>query len=142
MSAQTQIENFQMTEQEHMAQNGGVRIFQANLTIAGNKMKPSNECCFCITMILGALLIIPMFLLCCMWWKKIVYPEYVLSDQIYRSLGQIINRSTAVTNVTLTVVDNAFNAEKARILYDLLLHSNVKGFTFVNRALDCNYMDN
>jgi hypothetical protein len=54
---------------------------------------------------------------------------------MYINLGYIINRSTAITNVTLTVVDNAFNSQKARILYELLQNSNVKGFTFLNKAL-------
>jgi len=74
MSAQAQIENFQMMEQQQMARNGGVHISQANMTIVGNKMKGSNNCCYIITLVLGSLLIIPLFLLCCMWWKKIVYP--------------------------------------------------------------------
>jgi hypothetical protein len=110
MSAQAQIENFPMMEQQHMVQTGGTGISQANLTIVGTKMKGGNTCCFLLTILLGSFCIIPLFFLCCMWWKKIVYPEYTLADQAYRNLGHIVNRSTGVINLTLTVVDNAFNA--------------------------------
>jgi len=37
------------------------------------------------------------------------------------------------------VADNAFNAEKASILYDGLIGSQVGAFNFINMALDCNY---
>jgi hypothetical protein len=41
-------------------------------------------------------------------------------------------------HLSITVADNAFNAEKARILYDSLSRSRIGGFEFINRALDCN----
>jgi hypothetical protein len=110
MSAQAQIDNFPMMDQQHMEQTGGARISLATLTIVGSKTKVSNNCCFLLTMITGTFCIIPLFFLCCMWWKKIVYPEYVLADQVYRNLGRIVNRDSGVINLTLTVVDNAFNA--------------------------------
>lgn len=40
----------------------------------------------------------------------------------------------------LTVVDNAFNAEKVRALYESLQGTQLTGLTFVNCALACNYL--
>ena len=47
-----------------------------------------------------------------MWWKEIVYPMYELSPQAYRDVGSFIERNPSANNLNLTVVDNAFNAEK------------------------------
>ena len=44
--------------------------------------------------------------------------------------------------VNLTVADNAFNGEKANILYDRLIGSTIGTFNFVNMALCCNYRNN
>ena len=41
--------------------------------------------------------------------------------------------------LNLTVVDNTFNAEKARVLYESLSGSSLTGFTFKNVALACNH---
>ena len=47
-----------------------------------------------------------------------------------------------MTNLSLTVVDNGFNAEKSRILYEAMSASRLTAFTFKNSALDCNYHGN
>jgi hypothetical protein len=44
-----------------------------------------------------------------------------------------------VNNLTLEVVDNAFNAEKAMILRRCLEGRNMVGFTFINHATAINY---
>ena len=44
--------------------------------------------------------------------------------------------------VNLTVADNAFDSEKASILYDGLIGSRIGTFNFVNLALCCNYRNN
>ncbi len=43
-----------------------------------------------------------------------------------------------MTNLNLTIVDNAFGGPKARALHDVLSRSRITGFTFNNRALECN----
>ena len=41
----------------------------------------------------------------------------------------------------MTVADNAFNGEKARILYDGLIGSTLTAFNFTNIALACDGKD-
>ena len=61
----------------NMAQGTGQSlVYQANITIVGNKTSSRNSCCFCATYCLGSFLIFPLCFMCCMWWKKIVYPRY------------------------------------------------------------------
>lgn len=43
-----------------------------------------------------------------------------------------------VTILNLDVVDSTFNAEKAKVLYDVLEKSSVKKFIFKNKALESN----
>jgi hypothetical protein len=127
---------YQNTMMGQEGQSGSIQ--QANLTIVGNKTKTPNNCCYILTILLGSLLIFPLCFICCMWWKKIVYPTYELSLQAYQSIAYLIQSSPNMNNVALSVVDNAFNAEKARILYEALSRSRVTGFSFLNRALACN----
>jgi len=49
------------------------------------------------------------------------------------SLGKLINAPN-MRNITLTVHDNTFDAEKATILYNSIVRSQIKGFTFINIA--------
>jgi hypothetical protein len=69
-----------MIQQEMMLhpESGGseAQVLQATITLAGNKTKPANNCCYILTILFGGCLIIPLFFMCCMWWKKIVYPAF------------------------------------------------------------------
>ena len=47
-----------------------------------------------------------------------------------------------MTNMTLKVVDNCFNANKANILYNILSNSQMKGLTFINVAMAFDYNNN
>lgn len=113
-------------------------IQQANITLVGTKSKAVNNWCHVLTIMSGLILIFPLFFMCCMWWKKIVYPTYDLTMDAYQSLANFLARAQNVTSLNLTVVDNSFGSQKARILHDILTRSRIKGFTFNNRALNCN----
>jgi hypothetical protein len=52
---------------------------------------------------------------------------------VYIALGRLL-RSGNLRNLTLTVVDNGFDARKAQILYEVVAQGNLKGLTFINRA--------
>ena len=71
--------------------------------------------------------------MCCGWWKKCVYPLYEIPVSVYSSLARLI-RGGSIRNVTLTVLDNKLNAEKAAIIYDMVSQSQLSGFTLINRA--------
>jgi hypothetical protein len=133
-----------MTQQNMIMDNRGAEqsLLQAKLYIVGNKTKTSNNCCFYFTVISGSFIILPLFFMCCMWWKKIVYPFYELSVDAYQNIANLIARSPNMNNLTLTITDNAFNAQKARILYDALSRSRVMSLSFSNRALACNNQSN
>jgi hypothetical protein len=49
---------------------------KVDITVVGNKMSPYDCFCYTITYLLGACLIFPLCFMCCMWWKKMVYPKY------------------------------------------------------------------
>lgn len=116
-------------------------VQQANITLVGNKTKSSNICCFMMTFMFFCL-IFPLFFMCCEWWKKIVSPIYELTAQAYQSIGDFLRVNPTVTNLNLTVVDNAFSPEKARILAAALGGSRVTGITFVNAAIALNGSQN
>ncbi len=85
-------------------------IQQINITLVGNKTKPTNNCCAVSTFMIGGLLILPLFMMCCMWWKKIVYPLYELSSQTYKDIGLFLEKNPTANNLNLTVIDNTFGA--------------------------------
>ena len=68
------------------------------------------------TIVCGSLIIIPLFFMCCGWWKKIVYPAYEVSNNTYQALQKVLC-SPNIVSVSLNVNDNRFNAQKASILY-------------------------
>jgi hypothetical protein len=76
MSFSTQIDSLSIANEMTAGLPYGSAIQQANITLVGSKIKPSNEICFCVTIVLGAFLIFPLLLLCFDWWKKIVFPVY------------------------------------------------------------------
>lgn len=76
MSVRALLDSFPMIDQEQMALNEGRPITQLNLLIVGGKTKTSNQCCYTMTVMAGSCLIIPLFFMCCGWWKRIVYPAY------------------------------------------------------------------
>lgn len=39
-----------------------------------------------------------------------------------------------VQSITLTVIDNTFNAQKAQFLYDLVSRYSLRGFSLINMA--------
>lgn len=116
-------------------------IQQANITLVGNKTKSSNICC-CFMTLMCVCLIFPIFFMCCEWWKKMVCPLYELTAQAYQSIGDFIRVNPTVTNLNLTVIDNAFSAEKARILAAGLSNSRITGITFINGAIALNGSQN
>jgi hypothetical protein len=127
-----------MMQQEMLEGGSGgseALVQQASITLVGNKTKPSNTCCFSVTILLGAFFIIPLCFMCCMWWKKIVYPTYEVSIEAYQALADLIQRLPNLSQLNLTVVDSAFNAEKARMLHEALSRTRITGLNFTNRAL-------
>ena len=54
-------------------------VTQADITVAGTQTSKGSDCCWLVTMLLGVFLILPLFILCCMWFKKIYYPKYEMT---------------------------------------------------------------
>jgi hypothetical protein len=105
------------------------------------EVQAMNMMSYLCTMIWGSLIILPLFFLCMDWWKRCTYPIYTISANAYLNLGKFF-RSHNLRNVTLTVVDNNFDQAKARILFNLLAESQVRGFTFINNAGNFDYQSN
>lgn len=95
-----------------MPQNptGPPQMQQADITIVGNKTKPGNSACIFSTLMAGLCCCFPFCFMCCTWWKKMVAALYELTPEAYRDIGVFLDRNQTVTNLNLTVADNAFNA--------------------------------
>lgn len=93
------------------------------------------------TVIWGSIIILPLCFMCCDWWKRCTYAAYTISPSVYMSLGKLF-RATNLKNITISVVDNNFDEGKARILYNLLAESRVRGFTFINGAGNYDFLSN
>ena len=113
-----------------------------NMTVVGDKTQERNTCLQYLTLILGILFIFPCFFTCCKWWKILVHPKYEIAEEFYRTFAQFLKRIPNCKVVNLTIADNSFAMEKARILRDGLADSAVKTFNLVNIAISCNYKDN
>ena len=68
-------------------------------------------------------------------------PGYSVDTYVYQSLDKLF-RSPSLSAVSITVIDNTFNAQKAQILYQMLSSNpGIKAFTFRNNAGDYNFND-
>jgi hypothetical protein len=67
-----------------------------------------------------------------------VYPAYSVPLSTYQKLEALIC-SSSIKAVTLTVLDSTFDSQKAKLLYNMLSRSSVKGFTFTNLASPNNF---
>lgn len=56
----------------------------------------------------------------------------------YQKLEALIY-NPSVRTLTLSVCDNCFDKTKADFLYHALSKSSLKGFTFINNAIPCDY---
>ena len=75
-----------------------------------------NTCALMCTVIWGGIILIPIFFMCCDWWRNCVYPAYDIDVSVYMSLQKLL-RGSNLRNLTLTVVDSTFGQNKAGILY-------------------------
>jgi len=65
---------------------------------------------------------------------------YEISISFYRMLSDLLEKHNQCKMLTLNVYDNAFDAEKARVLYASLDgRSGLRGFVFKNKVLCCDY---
>ena len=84
-------------------------VTHLNLTAIGSKTQQSNFCVQFLTCFFGICFIFPLFFTCCMWWKKIAYPKYEVTEELYRAFGRFCRKSPHCTVVNFTVADNGFN---------------------------------
>ena len=109
--------------------------------MTGVEIKEMSMMSYMCTLIWGSLIILPLFFMCCGWWKRCTYAVYDIPETIYNSLGNL-TRSGSLKNLSLTVVDNCFTANKANILYNLLSNSSLTGFTFIHGATAFDFNNN
>ncbi len=117
------------------------RFIDANVNATGVEVQAMNMMSFMCTIIWGSFIFIPLFFMCCDWWRRCTFPAYTISAGVYMSLGKLL-RAPNLKNITINVIDNNFDEGKARILYNMLAESRVRGFTFVNGAGHYNFLGN
>ena len=108
-------------------------ITDANITVTGTRIKEASMGCYLATIICASIVLFPLFFMCCGWWKRIVSEAYSIPTSTYEKLAAILH-NPGIRAVTLSVLDNTFNFQKAQILFNLLARSQIKGFSFTNRA--------
>lgn len=138
ISSMESFPTFYMTQIE-LAQGQPVPLNEASLYIIGNKTHEENTNCQMLTCVCGMCLIFPLCFTCCEWWKKICHPQYEVNVETYRAVGMFLLNAPSINNLTLEVVDNAFNAEKALVLQQAMMGRTMVGFTFVNHATGMDY---
>jgi len=52
------------------------QLLDANITISGIEIQPFNTMSYMCTIIWGSIIILPIFFMCCPWWKRCTYPIY------------------------------------------------------------------
>ena len=105
----------------------------ATVTVTGTQLQALNTASLIMTAMCGGFLIFPLIFFCMNWWKRCTYPAYTIPTTVYQSMDRLFSAPN-ITNITITVIDNTFDQERARVLYNHLQYSRIKGFTFVNRA--------
>lgn len=118
-----------------------MQISEATIVVSGTSLKAANPTVLTCTIAWGSILIFPLFFMCCDWWVKCVSPAFSIAPSAYISLNRLF-QSPNLRAITLTVVDNTFDANKARILYDLISKTKINAFTFLNKAGNYNFYDN
>jgi len=73
------MDNLKTNPQASLIQN-------AQIVITGNQIHEMNTSCMLATIIIGSFIFIPLFFMCCGWWKKIVYPAFEVPFSTYQSL--------------------------------------------------------
>ena len=117
------------------------QLVDVNITVTGLQIKQMNCMCYFCTIFWGSIFLLPLFCICCDWWRRCVFPAFDIPIETYHSLGRLF-RSPNLRNITLRVVDNTFDLQKADLLCKLVSESRLKGFTFVNSAGGYDYHDN
>lgn len=113
-------------------------VREATISCAGTQITEMNTLCLICTILWGSFLIFPLCFMCCDWWMSLTYPAFDVPENTYRALAQLIN-GTPLQTLVISVTDNRLTKQKCQILYDLLSRSQLKGFTFVNRALNFDF---
>ena len=114
------------------------RIVDATIVVTGREVQALNTTGFLCTFIWGSIIIIPLFFMCCNWWRRCVLAAYDIDLSAYVALAKLF-RSSNLRNVSLTVADSTFGSNKSSTLYQMVSESRINGFTFINQAGQYDY---
>jgi hypothetical protein len=129
------------TRLESITSNEASTVREATISCTGTQITEMNTLCLVCTMIWGSLLIFPLFFMCCDWWMSLTYPAFDVPENTYRALAQLII-GTPLQSLVISVTDNRLTKQKCQILYELLSRSHLKGFTFINQAMNFDFEHN
>jgi len=83
-------------------------MLQASVTVTGTQIQTMNMLSLMCTVIWGSIILIPIFFMCCDWWKRCTYPAFTIPLSTYMKLERIF-RAPNINNVNLIISDNTFN---------------------------------
>ena len=101
--------------------------------VSGMQIKPPDGRCCIATYIPAMFLLFPICLTCCGWWKRKVLPFFSIPPETYESLHRLV-RNYNLRNLTLNIIDNTFDGERAQQVYNMVSGSNLRGLTLINTA--------
>lgn len=76
------------------------------------------------TFVLGSIFILPLFFICCDWWKRKTNTLYIVENEGYDAVIELVKKSKAV-ELYLTIQDNFFNRSKVEVILDMLSKSSI-----------------
>lgn len=117
------------------------KITDAHLNITGKQIQGVNNGAYMATMIGASLIILPIFFICCDWWKRCTLAAYDVPISVYEGFSKLL-RGSSLRSLDITVNDSAFDALKASILFQGLSSSRISFFSFRNNAGDYDYVSN
>ena len=62
--------------EEFSRQGPSSQIKSLRINITGSVIKTFDYCCMISTMLIGSILIFPLFFVCCDWWKRKTFPIF------------------------------------------------------------------
>ena len=116
-------------------------VREATINCTGTQLTEMNTLCLVCTILWGSFLIFPLCFMCCDWWMSLTYPAFDVPENTYRALAYLLN-GTPIQTLVLCVTDNRLNKQKCQVLYELLSRSHLKGFTFINMAMNFDFEAN
>jgi hypothetical protein len=131
-----QVENLILSQ--NLDQYEALRV-----SVKGTLIQPKNYCCEIWTIIMGSMILFPIFALCTDCYKQKVWKIQEVKEEVYRGISRLLKMGS-FSELYIYTEDNLLNAEKVEHLREgvrgkvknLLLINKVRGFNVLGNNYD------